>query len=49
MGLDPGKHLGKEIAFLDPYLHKLKEYEILAMFSLFLFIYYMVLHIPIIT
>ncbi|XP_044483103.1 diphthine--ammonia ligase isoform X3 [Mangifera indica] len=25
MGLDPGKHLGKEIAFLDPYLHKLKE------------------------
>lgn len=26
MGLDPGKHLGKEIAFLEPYLHKLKEY-----------------------
>lgn len=25
MGLEPGKHLGKEIAFLDPYLHKLKE------------------------
>ncbi|KAJ0078595.1 hypothetical protein Patl1_23155 [Pistacia atlantica] len=25
MGLDPGKHLGKEIAFLDSYLHKLKE------------------------
>ncbi|MBA0770718.1 hypothetical protein Gotri_019319 [Gossypium trilobum] len=26
MGLDPAKHLGKEIAFLEPYLHKLKEY-----------------------
>ncbi|XP_050224488.1 diphthine--ammonia ligase isoform X2 [Mercurialis annua] len=25
MGLDPAKHLGKEIAFLKPYLHKLKE------------------------
>ncbi|XP_031277992.1 diphthine--ammonia ligase isoform X2 [Pistacia vera] len=25
MGLDAGKHLGKEIAFLDSYLHKLKE------------------------
>lgn len=25
MGLEPGKHLGKEIGFLDPYLHKLKE------------------------
>ncbi|KAL5770554.1 hypothetical protein ACOSP7_014708 [Xanthoceras sorbifolium] len=25
MGLDPGKHLGKEIAFLESYLHKLKE------------------------
>ena len=26
MGLDPAKHLGKEIAFLYAYLHKLKEY-----------------------
>ena len=26
MGLDPAKHLGKEIAFLKPYLNKLKEY-----------------------
>ncbi|XP_019421815.1 PREDICTED: diphthine--ammonia ligase isoform X1 [Lupinus angustifolius] len=25
MGLDPAKHLGKELAFLNPYLHKLKE------------------------
>ncbi|XP_027350471.1 diphthine--ammonia ligase isoform X2 [Abrus precatorius] len=25
MGLDPSKHLGKEIAFLNAYLHKLKE------------------------
>ncbi|GLT57806.1 hypothetical protein SLA2020_307540 [Shorea laevis] len=25
MGLDPAKHLGKEIAFLEPYLHKLKD------------------------
>ncbi|KAK3200759.1 hypothetical protein Dsin_024174 [Dipteronia sinensis] len=25
MGLNPGKHLGKEIAFLESYLHKLKE------------------------
>ncbi|XWS64763.1 hypothetical protein CRYUN_Cryun05aG0031400 [Craigia yunnanensis] len=25
MGLDPAKHLGKEIAFLKPYLHKLKD------------------------
>ncbi|KAF5746956.1 hypothetical protein HS088_TW06G01132 [Tripterygium wilfordii] len=25
MGLNPAKHLGKEIAFLSPYLHKLKE------------------------
>ncbi|MED6215995.1 hypothetical protein PIB30_003643 [Stylosanthes scabra] len=25
MGLDPAKHLGKEIAFLNDYLHKLKE------------------------
>ncbi|XP_002521986.2 diphthine--ammonia ligase [Ricinus communis] len=25
MGLDPAKHLGKEIAFLKPHLHKLKE------------------------
>ncbi|KAL1352375.1 hypothetical protein HN51_016365 [Arachis hypogaea] len=25
MGLVPGKHLGKEIAFLNAYLHKLKE------------------------
>ncbi|KAF8401936.1 hypothetical protein HHK36_012887 [Tetracentron sinense] len=25
MGLDPAKHLGKEIAYLKPYLHKLKE------------------------
>ncbi|TKY62865.1 Diphthine--ammonia ligase [Spatholobus suberectus] len=25
MGLDPAKHLGKEIAFLNAYLHKLKE------------------------
>ncbi|XP_039022361.1 diphthine--ammonia ligase-like [Hibiscus syriacus] len=25
MGLDPSKHLGKEIAFLKPYLHKLKD------------------------
>lgn len=26
MGLDPAKHLGKELAFLNAYLHKLKEY-----------------------
>lgn len=26
MGLDPAKHLGKEITFLNAYLHKLKEY-----------------------
>ncbi|CAJ1919988.1 unnamed protein product [Sphenostylis stenocarpa] len=25
MGLDPAKHLGKELAFLNAYLHKLKE------------------------
>lgn len=25
MGLDPAKHLGKEISFLEPYLHILKE------------------------
>ncbi|GMI65167.1 hypothetical protein like AT3G04480 [Hibiscus trionum] len=25
MGLNPSKHLGKEIAFLQPYLHKLKD------------------------
>ncbi|XP_057437754.1 diphthine--ammonia ligase isoform X3 [Lotus japonicus] len=25
MGLDPAKHLGKELAFLNSYLHKLKE------------------------
>ncbi|KAI9185208.1 hypothetical protein LWI28_005309 [Acer negundo] len=25
MGLNPGKHLGKELAFLESYLHKLKE------------------------
>ncbi|XP_061343340.1 diphthine--ammonia ligase [Gastrolobium bilobum] len=25
LGLDPAKHLGKEIAFLNAYLHKLKE------------------------
>ncbi|KAI4301963.1 hypothetical protein L6164_035193 [Bauhinia variegata] len=25
LGLDPAKHLGKEIAFLNSYLHKLKE------------------------
>ncbi|CAI0385191.1 unnamed protein product [Linum tenue] len=25
MGLDPGKHLGKEISFLKPHLHKLKD------------------------
>ncbi|KAG6751810.1 hypothetical protein POTOM_044019 [Populus tomentosa] len=25
IGLDPAKHLGKEIAFLTPHLHKLKE------------------------
>ncbi|KAF3452359.1 hypothetical protein FNV43_RR02792 [Rhamnella rubrinervis] len=25
MGLDPVKHLGKELAFLQPYLHKLNE------------------------
>ncbi|KAM1052169.1 hypothetical protein ACFX19_034210 [Malus domestica] len=25
MGLDPSKHLGKGIAFLQPYLHKLKD------------------------
>lgn len=26
MGLDPAKHLGKELAMLNAYLHKLKEY-----------------------
>lgn len=26
MGLDPAKHLGKEIGLLNAYLHKLKEY-----------------------
>lgn len=25
LGLDPAKHLGKEVAFLQPYLHKLNE------------------------
>lgn len=28
MGLDPSKHLGKELSSLDCYLHKLKEYVI---------------------
>ncbi|KOM38583.1 hypothetical protein LR48_Vigan03g196500 [Vigna angularis] len=27
MGLDPAKHLGKELAFLTAYLHKLKEHQ----------------------
>ncbi|BBH06749.1 endoribonuclease [Prunus dulcis] len=27
MGLDPSKHLGKEMASLQPYLHKLKEFH----------------------
>lgn len=26
MGLDPAKHLGKDLASLNSYLHKLKEY-----------------------
>lgn len=26
MGLDPRKHLGKDIGFLKSYLHRLKEY-----------------------
>lgn len=26
IGLDPSKHLGKDLAFMEPYLLKLKEY-----------------------
>lgn len=35
MGLDPVKHLGKEIAFLQPYLHKLNKYVNFILFFLF--------------
>lgn len=27
IGLNPSKHLGKEIAYLEPHLHELKEYD----------------------
>jgi len=38
MGLDPAKHLGKELAFLNAYLHKLKEY---VRSPSFFFLYYL--------
>jgi hypothetical protein len=34
MGLDPRKHLGKDIEFLKSYLHKLKEYVKFFLFQL---------------
>lgn len=37
LGLDPAKHLGKEVAFLQPYLHKLNEYVSAYLFCLFIF------------
>ncbi|KAF3685835.1 hypothetical protein FXO37_00226 [Capsicum annuum] len=30
IGLNPSKHLGKEIAYLEPHLHELKEYDMNA-------------------
>lgn len=30
IGLNPSKHLGKEIAYLEPHLHKLKEYDMVS-------------------
>lgn len=38
MGLDPSKHLGKEMSVLQPYLHKLKEY-VMSSFFLFCILY----------
>lgn len=40
MGLDPAKHLGKELAFLTAYLHKLKEY-VRSYSPSFFFVYYL--------
>jgi len=40
MGLDPAKHLGKELAFLTAYLHKLKEY-VGSYSPSFFFVYYL--------
>lgn len=37
MGLDPEKHLGKDIGFLKSYLHKLKEYGKFFYFVIFSF------------
>ena len=39
MGLDPAKHLGKELASLNAYLHKLKEYVKYVQHSFSLCIY----------
>lgn len=43
MGLDPVKHLGKEIAFLQPYLHKLNKYVSFISFSFLCFSSYSML------
>lgn len=37
MGLDPRKHLGKDIGFLKSYLHRLKEYVEFFFFCFFFF------------
>ncbi len=33
MGLDPARHLGKELEVLEPYLHKLKEYAVSSLIA----------------
>jgi hypothetical protein len=40
MGLDPRKHLGKDIGFLMSYLHKLKEYVYFLFFFSFFFFFF---------